>query len=225
MVLPSLQGMENIIEIVKRTEKQFDTGMFFLLLSSYSFFHQCRADCADQETGKPLDVDREFAVLFNIFDEEDSLYNGINKINPSANEDANTKHALNGYIFGNLRPLNVTQGEIVRWYVVAAGSDVHTADWHGNTLVFDNRRTAALTLSPATTAPLTMNAAVPGSWLFYCHVRHLKMKNCKFLTESEQHDRCRWKNMHKMEWLLPTLLSQSNATINQVDQFFPNSFS
>jgi len=129
-----------------------------------------RPDWADPVTAKPVDVDREFFVLFNIFDESDSKYTTINNVSSSLDEDVKTKHALNGLIFGNLRPLNVTEGEIVRWYVVGAGSDAHTADWHGNTLVFDNRRTIAITLTPAITANPTMTAAVPGSWLFYCHV-------------------------------------------------------
>jgi len=144
-------------------QNDIDSGLYGSIIVT-------RADWADPETAKPLDVDREFVVLFNIFDEGNSLYADANGVTETTDEDTREKYALNGLIFGNLRPLNVSQGEIVRWYVMGAGSDFHTADWHGNTLIFDNRRTIALTLTPAITAALTMNATNPGTWLFYCHV-------------------------------------------------------
>jgi hephaestin len=97
-----------------------------------------RADWADPVTGKPVDVDKEFVVLFHIFDESLSFFAQQNGISASSDESIRLKYSLNGYIFGNLRGLNITVNETARWYILGAGSDFHSPDWHGNTLIFDN---------------------------------------------------------------------------------------
>lgn len=111
----------------------------------------------------PKDVDREFVVAFFIFDELEG-------------EEAGLMHAINGYIFGNLRGLVMRRGERVRWHVLGMGNevDLHTPHWHGETVTIGAphiaRRTDVIELLPATMVTADMSADNPGEWLFHCHV-------------------------------------------------------
>ncbi len=86
--------------------------------------------------------------------------------------ESNLMNSMNGYVYGNLPGLTMRHGERVRWYVMAAGSedDMHTPDWHGNTVLSDGRRTDIVSLLPATMTMAEMEPDDAGTWLFYCHV-------------------------------------------------------
>jgi hypothetical protein len=137
----------------------------------------------------PVDVDREQAALFMIFDES-----GVGQAAKEAAEyglspgafggpktwaelqeklELGSRHAINGYVFGNLPGLEMNEGERVRWYLFALGSekDLHTAHWHGLRVVEEGRRrTDVVELLPATMKVADMVADNPGTWLFHCHV-------------------------------------------------------
>ena len=139
--------------------------------------------------GTPVDVDREMAALFMIFDES-----GLGEEEREAAEHATTgvglmppmpwakvkelteqgqRSAINGLIYGNLPGLEMNEGERVRWYLFALGSeaDSHSAHWHGMTVVEDGRRrTDVIELLPASMKVADMVADNPGTWLFHCHV-------------------------------------------------------
>ena len=138
--------------------------------------------------GTPVDVDREEAALFMIFDEsglgaadkEAAEYAGMPGAPPPKTwtqvqelTELGNRYAINGYIFGNLPGLEMNEGERVRWYLFALGSerDFHTAHWHGMRVIEDGRRrTDTVELLPATMKVADMIADNPGSWLFHCHV-------------------------------------------------------
>ena len=107
----------------------------------------------------PRDVDRSFTTMFMVFDEEDGEEGGL-------------MHAMNGYIFGNLRGMEAYQGENIRWHLIGMGSevDLHTAHWHGETALNAGRRTDVINLMPSTMTSVTMEATNPGTWLYHCHV-------------------------------------------------------
>lgn len=113
--------------------------------------------------GSPMDVDREFVTAFFIFNEADGAEKGL-------------MHSINGYIFGNLRGLEMYNGEKVRWYVMGMGNevDLHTPHWHGKTVVVGDgpsaTRTDVVNLLPATMITATMKADNPGEWMYHCHV-------------------------------------------------------
>lgn len=113
--------------------------------------------------GSPKDVDREFVAAFFIFNNLDG-------------EEPGLMHAINGYIFGNLKGLVMHAGERVRWYSLGMGNEVdnHTAHWHGKTLqvggATTGRRTDVVELLPASMVTATMKADNPGEWIFHCHV-------------------------------------------------------
>ena len=107
----------------------------------------------------PTDVDREFVLLFMIFDEDGGRERGL-------------MHAVNGYIFGNVPGLVADDGERVRWYVLGMGNevDLHTAHWHAKTLAHNGRHTDVIELLPGSMATADMVADNPGTWLIHCHV-------------------------------------------------------
>ncbi len=111
------------------------------------------------EDPRPKDIDHSFTTLYMVFDEEDGEESGL-------------MHSMNGYIFGNLQGLEADEGNKVRWHLVGMGSevDLHTAHWHGETVLNGGRRTDVINLMPATMASVTMLADNPGTWLYHCHV-------------------------------------------------------
>lgn len=121
-----------------------------------------------REDGTPSNVDREMASLFMIHDKS-----GIGAAQREAAEYGNTgfnmplmswtevqektelgaRHAINGYVYGNTPGLEMNEGERVRWYLFALGSekDFHTAHWHGVGVVEEGRRrTDVVELLPVT---------------------------------------------------------------------------
>jgi manganese oxidase len=133
--------------------------------------------------GTPTDVDREFVTLFNIFDENQSSYFDLNLQSAFGSShsfdlkdplfiESNQMHAINGFIFGNVPMMRMNQGERVRWYLLAMGSetDVHTAHWHGNSVLNSGHRTDVVELLPASMRVVDMVADNPGIWMYHCHV-------------------------------------------------------
>ena len=107
----------------------------------------------------PTDVDREFVILFTVFDQANGQEVGL-------------FHSINGFIFDNLQGLIANHGERIRWYLMGMGSerDLHTPHWHGNTVTSHSQRRDTLALLPATTEVVDMNAINSGIWMFECHV-------------------------------------------------------
>lgn len=132
------------------------------------------------DNGRPKGIDREFIVLFNVFDENASLYleDNIREFAPSGNPDeedfqeSNLMHAMNGYLYGNLPGLTMKKGDKVRWYQIALGTevDLHTPHWHGNTLLWNGNRVDVTELLPASMKVLEMRPNNPGTWMYHCHV-------------------------------------------------------
>ena len=109
--------------------------------------------------GSPKDVDREFVASFMIFDE-------------MAGKQAGLFYSINGFIFGNLPGLYMKQGEKVRWYLLGMGNeiDLHSAHWHGETVIESGRHTDVIELLPGSMKTADMIADNPGTWMFHCHV-------------------------------------------------------
>lgn len=138
--------------------------------------------------GTPADVDRELAALFLIFDESglaaeakeayEYVDNGSGIPAKSFSEiqqllEAGARASINGRLFGNLRGLEMNEGERVRWYVFGLGSqqDFHTAHWHGQRVIEEGRRrTDVVELLPGSMKVVDLVADNPGDWMFQCHV-------------------------------------------------------
>jgi len=147
--------------------------------------------------GRPKGVDREFASLFMIFDENTSWYldhnikaytgdpKGVNKMDFSPADDegdftltgsgfaaVNIKATINGYIYANGPMMTMKKGEHVRWYLLTMGEalNFHTAHWHGNVVVDHGKRTDVVPLLPAQMVTVGMVPDDPGIWLYHCHI-------------------------------------------------------
>ncbi|XP_028299924.1 ceruloplasmin [Gouania willdenowi] len=134
----------------------------------------------------------EFALLFLVFDENESWYLDENIRthirNPRANLkddetfiESNKMHAINGYLYGNLNGLNMEVGDKVYWYLMGMGTevDIHGVHWHGHTVEYklggSPHRTDVFDLFPATFQTVKMRPQYPGTWLLHCHVNdHIK---------------------------------------------------
>lgn len=138
--------------------------------------------------GTPNDVDREMEMLYLIFDESGldaearEAYEYVNTASGIPTKtwaetmefiEIHSRFAINGYTFGNLPGLEMNEGERVRWYLFALGSeqDFHTAHWHGMKVIEEGRRrTDVIELLPASMKVADMKADNPGTWLTHCHV-------------------------------------------------------
>lgn len=133
------------------------------------------------------DVDQDIFLMFNVVDEnlswylEDNIQNcsdpdGVDQEDPDFVE-SNLMHAINGYMFGNLPGIKLCQHRAVAWHLFGMGNevDIHSAFFHGNTLLDRGHRTDILSLFPATFATAEMIPKARGKWLLTCQVNdHLQ---------------------------------------------------
>uniref|UniRef100_A0A3Q3VX61 ferroxidase n=1 Tax=Mola mola TaxID=94237 RepID=A0A3Q3VX61_MOLML len=170
----------------------------------------CRSSWA-RTLGMKKEIE-EFALLFLVFDENESWYLDENIRthirNPRTNlkEDetfieSNKMHAINGYMYGNLNGLNMEVGDKVYWYLMGMGNDVdiHTAHWHAHSVEYKlgggPHRTDVYELFPATFQTVKMRAQYPGTWLLHCHVTdHIKAGMEAMYTVTEKGKETKWTN-------------------------------
>lgn len=100
------------------------------------------------EGDKTKGVDREFPLFFSVIDENQSwnlaenykyctAANCGNQEGHSDFVESNSMNAINGRIYGNLKGLEMKQGEKVNWYLMALGTeiDMHNVHFHGQTVL------------------------------------------------------------------------------------------
>uniref|UniRef100_G1M706 ferroxidase n=1 Tax=Ailuropoda melanoleuca TaxID=9646 RepID=G1M706_AILME len=146
----------------------------------------CRKGTLEPYGGRN-DMDREFALLFLIFDENQSWYleenvathgpqeSGRVNLQDEAFLESNKMHAINGKLYSNLKGLTMYQGERVAWYMLAMGQDIdlHTVHFHAESFLYRNGesyRADVVDLFPGTFEVVEMVASNPGTWLMHCHV-------------------------------------------------------
>ncbi|XP_028817452.1 hephaestin-like protein 1 isoform X3 [Denticeps clupeoides] len=131
-----------------------------------------------------MDVERDFALLFMVFDENDSWYlqenidanlHSVKDIGDPDFMESNLMHAINGRLYGTLSGLEMVQGERVEWYLLGLGNevDMHTVHFHALSFVYKTDRTHTadvFDLFPGTFQTVSMTAGNPGTWLLHCHV-------------------------------------------------------
>uniref|UniRef100_A0A8C1BNW5 ferroxidase n=1 Tax=Cyprinus carpio carpio TaxID=630221 RepID=A0A8C1BNW5_CYPCA len=146
----------------------------------------CKQGTLDSKQ-KRSDVDEDFILMFSVVDENLSWYleENIEKFcsDPDATKqhmenvdeefrESNLMHSINGYVYGNLPELEVCVGRPVSWHLFGIGNevDIHSAYFHGHTLVDRMHRTDVLSLFPATFVTATMIPRTEGKWLLSCQV-------------------------------------------------------
>ncbi|KAH0630885.1 hypothetical protein JD844_004213 [Phrynosoma platyrhinos] len=163
----------------------------------------CREGTLKSRSQRRYDADLDFFLMFSVVDENESWHLHENLASfcqepDSVDEEdeefkeSNRMHAINGYVFGNLPEMTMCAGDHVSWHLFGMGSevDVHTAFFHGQTLVVRGHRTDVVSLFPATFVAAEMTPHNTGKWLLSCAVHdHLQagmealyeVKNCSYL--------------------------------------------
>uniref|UniRef100_A0A671LTF9 Hephaestin-like protein 1 n=1 Tax=Sinocyclocheilus anshuiensis TaxID=1608454 RepID=A0A671LTF9_9TELE len=107
----------------------------------------CRRGVLDQDRQR-MDVDREFALLFMVFDEnkswylEENIQSYYNSSEPLLRDaefqKSNKMYGINGKLYANLHGLEMVEGERVIWYLFGMGNeaDIHTVHFHAETFTY-----------------------------------------------------------------------------------------
>ncbi|XP_062869627.1 ferroxidase HEPHL1 [Trichomycterus rosablanca] len=129
------------------------------------------------------DVDQDFLLLFSVVDENLSWYldeniqnfcfdpDGVDPTDPDFQR-SNQMNAINGYVYGNLPGLELCQNRKVAWHFLGMGNevDIHSAYFHGHTMLVLGHRVDTVSLFPATFMTAEMVPLVTGRWLLNCQV-------------------------------------------------------
>ncbi|GAB0180718.1 ferroxidase HEPHL1 [Grus japonensis] len=164
----------------------------------------CRKGILD-ERGLRKDIDREFTLLFMVFDENKSwylkenietyLHKNPDDFNSTENfVEGNSMHAINGKIYNSLLGLTMNEGDRTNWYLIGMGNevDIHTVHFHAQTFIFKtdkDHRGDVYDLFPGTFQTIELVAENPGTWLLHCHVAdhiHAGMETTYTINKSER---------------------------------------
>lgn len=143
----------------------------------------CRRGVLDASGTRTDSVEREFALLFLAFNENESWYIDKNIADncPDADtstpefEESNKYDSINGRIYNNVEGLVAKRGDNIAWYIIGLGEneDIHTVHFHGHTYTYRTGQTHegdVIEVFPGTYETVEMFANNPGTWLFHCHV-------------------------------------------------------
>ncbi|NXS40051.1 HPHL1 protein, partial [Balaeniceps rex] len=153
-------------------------------------------------------IDREFYLLFSIFDENDSWYLNKNieaftgdpsKVdeNDADFKESNKMHAVNGYLFGNLPGLAMCKDDRVSWHLIGLGShyDMHGVHFQGNTIDLRGTTRDGLALFPHLSGTALMQPDRVGTFKVVCRtfdhfvggMKHLyEVSSCRNTTRAQQ---------------------------------------
>ncbi|KAJ7320085.1 hypothetical protein JRQ81_019596 [Phrynocephalus forsythii] len=140
----------------------------------------CKKDSLEPD-GTQKGIDKEFYLLFTVFDENLSFYLDTNinafMANPSVvnkmDEDfqeSNKMHAINGYMFGNLPSLTMCKDDNVSWHMIGLGTetDMHGILFQGNTIRLGSTIRDTVALFPHTSATALMQPDRVGTFQVLC---------------------------------------------------------
>ncbi|KAM8975284.1 ferroxidase HEPHL1 [Pelodytes ibericus] len=121
-------------------------------------------------------TDKEFYLLFTVFDENLSWYldKNIDTTNIDMEDqdflESNKMHAVNGYMFGNLPGLNMCNMEHISWHLLGLGTeiDMHGIYFEGNTLDLGGMTRDTISLFPHTTVTAYMHPDEAGVFEVGC---------------------------------------------------------
>ncbi|NXO23659.1 HPHL1 protein, partial [Cisticola juncidis] len=153
-------------------------------------------------------IDREFYLLFSIFDENDSWYLKKNieaftgdpsKVDENDADfmESNKMHAVNGYLYGNLPGLTMCKNDKVSWHLIGLGShyDMHGVQFQGNTIDLRGTTRDGLALFPHLSGTALMQPDRVGTFKVVCRtfdhfvggMKHLyEVSSCRNTTRAQQ---------------------------------------
>ncbi|XP_010151191.1 PREDICTED: ceruloplasmin-like, partial [Eurypyga helias] len=141
----------------------------------------CRKGAMSKGNGRHFDA--EFILMFSVMDENLSWYLDDNirtycsessKIDRDDEDfqESNKMHSINGYMYGHLPDLTMCEHDTVKWHLFGMGNeaDIHSAYFHGQTLIERHHRVDTISLFPATFIDAVMVPRGAGEWLLSCQV-------------------------------------------------------
>ncbi|NXR79160.1 HPHL1 protein, partial [Pycnonotus jocosus] len=153
-------------------------------------------------------IDKEFYLLFSIFDENDSWYLNKNieaftgdpsKVDENDADfmESNKMHAVNGYLYGNLPGLSMCKNDKVSWHLIGLGShyDMHGVHFQGNTIDLRGTTRDGLALFPHLSGTALMQPDRVGTFKVVCRtfdhfvggMKHLyEVSSCRNTTQAQQ---------------------------------------
>ncbi|NWZ78210.1 HPHL1 protein, partial [Poecile atricapillus] len=153
-------------------------------------------------------IDREFYLLFSIFDENDSWYLNKNieaftgdpsKVDENDADfmESNKMHAVNGYLYGNLPGLTMCKNDKVSWHLIGLGShyDMHGVHFQGNTIDLRGTTRDGLALFPHLSGTALMQPDRVGTFKVVCRtfdhfvggMKHLyEVSSCRSTSRAQQ---------------------------------------
>jgi len=143
----------------------------------------CRKGVLDDNGRRKDSVEKEFALMFQAFDENRSWYfdRNVQENCPDADIETddfietNKYDSINGLIYNNVKGLVANRGDNIAWYIIGLGEieDIHTIHFHGHTYTWRTSQTHegdVIEVFPGTYETVEMFANNAGTWLFHCHV-------------------------------------------------------
>ncbi|XP_063286765.1 ferroxidase HEPHL1 [Pelobates fuscus] len=117
----------------------------------------CRKDSLTADN-KQVQIDKEFYLLFSVFDENLSWYLNANMNGSNINiededfHESNKMHAVNGYMYGNLPGLEMCRMANISWHLIGLGTeiDIHGIYFEGNNLDIGGMTRDTVSLFPHT---------------------------------------------------------------------------
>ncbi|XP_068136842.1 ceruloplasmin [Hyperolius riggenbachi] len=157
---------------------------------------------------------KRFALLFMVFDENESWYLDENIKNYSLHADevnkgdeefieSNKMHAINGKMYSNLEGLNMRVGDVVNWHLIGFGNevDLHTVHFHAHSfkyaMGYNTYQADVYDLYPGAYQTVEMTTNNVGTWMLHCHVAdHIHSGMVTVYTVRERKEERRdWESM------------------------------
>ncbi|KAL8191120.1 UNVERIFIED_CONTAM: hephaestin-like 1, partial [Gekko kuhli] len=131
--------------------------------------------------GKQKGVDKEFYLLFTVFDENLSHYLDTNigaftgdpsKVDKEDEDfqESNRMNSVNGYLYGNLPGLTMCKNDSVSWHVIGQGTveNMHGIYFQGSTIHLGGRNRDTFPMFPHTSTTALMQPGQVGTFLVAC---------------------------------------------------------
>lgn len=133
-----------------------------------------RKGMLDPVRHRAKDLDREYTLYWQSFEEQLSLYSGDSHVYRKDIDDAMpvVRHAVNGLSFGNLPALEMRVGERVRLHMASLGNevDLHAPAIRGAAFVFRGTRVSSITVIPGMMVPVDVYPEQEGTFSIDCLV-------------------------------------------------------
>ncbi|XP_078415826.1 coagulation factor V [Cetorhinus maximus] len=143
--------------------KDFHTGLIGTLLI-------CKPESLSQD-GKQKYFDKEFVLLFSIFDESES-WNYENKVKTPIK-----MYSINGFTNGTLPELGACAYDDISWHLIGMclSPEIFSIHFNGQVLLHDNHRVSSIGLTAGSTATAQMSPTKVGKWLLSSQVQHHRL--------------------------------------------------